>query len=191
MLRITDKRAVWIKRNILPHEPALRSWLKLRITSDLDIDDVVQETYAKLVALESVDEIRDPKSYAHQIAFSIIASHVRHARIVPIRSVGNLEFVAVATPEPNAEERLEYRDQLNDLNAALALLPDACRAAFLMRRVEGYSQRETARHLGISEKTVEKYMTRTVRLLMDTFGRGGKSPLRASNAAKKSLPGNA
>jgi RNA polymerase sigma-70 factor (ECF subfamily) len=62
----------------------------------------------------------------------------------------------------------------------LAKLPDKCRAVFMARRVEGLSHRETAEKFGISEKTVEKHMAKGIRLLMDLFGRGGKSPQLAS-----------
>jgi RNA polymerase sigma-70 factor (ECF subfamily) len=190
MLRVSDERARWIKRNVLPHEPALRSWLRLRAPYDLDIDDIVQETYARLASVESVDEVRDPKNYMFRAAHSIMASHVRHARIVPIRSVADLDYFGVATPEAGAEERLEFRAELDDLQATLALLPEPCRKAFAMRRVEGFSQRETAERLGVSEKTIEKYMTRAVKLLMDRYGRGGKSGSQASNAPRKSSTGN-
>jgi RNA polymerase sigma factor (sigma-70 family) len=190
MLRISDERARWIKHNVLPYESSLRAWLRLRTVYDFDIDDIVQEMYARLAALESVADIRDPKNYAFRVAYSIVASHVRHARVVPIRATGNLDDFMVAAPEASAEERLVFRQQLSDLSSVLNTLPEKCRTAFLLRRLEGLSQRETAERLGVSEKAIEKYMTRALKLLMDTYGRGGRSPLRASNASKKSASNN-
>jgi RNA polymerase sigma factor (sigma-70 family) len=190
MLRIDDDRARWLKRNVLPYEAGIRSWLRQRAVYDLDIDDVIQEMYAKLVALDSVEEIRDPRNYAYRTAYSIVASHVRHARIVPIRSTGDLDYFGIATSEATAEEVLDFREQLNGLGAILDTLPAQCRKAFLLRRVDGLSQRETAEHLGVTEKSVEKHMTRALKLLMDTFGRGGRSQTRASNAPKKTASGN-
>ena len=38
----------------LPHEPALRAWLRRRRLGGLDIDDIIQETYTRLIAAESV-----------------------------------------------------------------------------------------------------------------------------------------
>jgi len=185
MLRLSNERARWIKHNVLPHEYTIRVWLRQQAVYDLEIDDIIQEMYARFVALESVSGIHDPKNYAFRTAYSIVASHVRHARVVPIRSADDFDYLYAAAPERNPEEVLDFQEQLRDVNAVLNTLPRLCRKAFLLRRLEGYSQSETARKLNISEKTVEKYMTRALKLLMDTYGRGGKSTVRASSYGPK------
>jgi RNA polymerase sigma-70 factor (ECF subfamily) len=158
---------------VLPHEPGLRAWLTRRRISGLEIDDIVQETYARLAALDSVEGVRDPRNYAYQTAWSIVASHVRHARVVSIRARADVEELSVPADEVAADEALIRRDELTEIAEALASLPEPCRNTFILRRVEGLSQRETAERLGISEKTIEKHMARGIRLLMDRFGRGG------------------
>ena len=40
-----------------------------------------------------------------------------------------------------------------DLERAIATLPDACRAAFLLHDVEGFEHREVGKILGVSEGT--------------------------------------
>ena len=55
-----NARARWIAVNIMPHERAIRSWLAKR-THDLDIDDIVQEMYARLAALDDAENIRNPR----------------------------------------------------------------------------------------------------------------------------------
>lgn len=185
MTRVPDERALWLARHVLPHEPALRAWLKRRHVVEFDIDDIVQDTYAKLVALDSVDAIRDPKSYTFQAAWSIFVSSVRRLRIVSIRTVVNFEQLSAEAPEPLPDRQMEDRDELEQLGIALGTLPEKCLATFTLRRVEGLSQRETAEKLGISEKTVEKHMARGIRLLMDIFGRGGKPGHQASRGGKE------
>ena len=187
MYRVSDERARWLARHILPIEPALRAWLRRRRLSETEIDDLVQETYAKLITLESVDAIRDPKSYSFQVAHSIFASRIRRARIVPIHAGINLGELAVAADDGTPEDIVQAREELLELADALASLPQRCRAAFLLRRVDGLSQREVAQHLGISEKTVENYMTQAIRFLMDRYGRGGKTPSRASKPVKEAM----
>jgi RNA polymerase sigma factor (sigma-70 family) len=187
---VSDGRAAWLARNVLPHEPSLRAWLSRRRVFDLEIDDIVQETYAKLAALQTVELIREPRSYMFQTANSVVLSHLRRSRIVSISAAADLDQFGIATTEPGPDQRLEYRDELQELISALASLPKPCRDAFTLRRVACLSQKETAKHLGVSEKTVEKYMAKSVRLLMDIFGRGGKSASAASSFAKNiNLPG--
>jgi RNA polymerase sigma-70 factor (ECF subfamily) len=169
---------------VLPHEPSLRAWLSRRKVFDLEIDDIVQETYAKLAALPTVELIREPRSYMFQTANSVVLTHVRRSRVVSISAAADLDHFGVATAEPGPDKRLEYRDELQELISALASLPKPCRDAFTLRRVSCLSQKETAQRLGISEKTVEKYMAKSVRHLMDIFGRGGKSASATSNSTK-------
>ncbi|MEI9996716.1 MAG: sigma-70 family RNA polymerase sigma factor [Rhizomicrobium sp.] len=200
MCRVSDARALWLARHVLPVEPALRAWLRRRGLSDFDVDDLVQETYAKFITLDSVDAIRDPKSYAFQVAHSIFVSRIRRARIVPIQASADLSEMSIPAHDGTPEDILEARDELLELAGALASLPTRCRTAFLLRRVDGLSQRQVAQHLGISEKTVENYMTQAIRFLMDRYGRGGKPRVGASkdvtgetktrNAVKNQEPGD-
>ncbi|HEY0301906.1 MAG TPA: sigma-70 family RNA polymerase sigma factor, partial [Rhizomicrobium sp.] len=184
MYRVSDERAVWLARNVLPIEPALRAWLRRRRLSESEIDDLVQETYAKLITLPSVENIRDPKNYAFQVAHSIFASRIRRARIVPIHAGIDLSELAIPANDGTPEDIVQAREELLELAGALASLPLRCRTAFLLRRVDGLSQREVAQRLGISEKTVENYMTQAIRFLMDRYGRGGKTHLRTSKTVR-------
>src|SRR5262249_13550649 len=136
-----------------------------RRVPEVDIDDLVHDTYAKLFALESFDNIRDPKSYTFQAAWSIYVSRMRRAHIVSIRTIANFDQLAVEAPGPSPERQLLDRDELEVLATALAALPAKCREAFILRRVEGFSQREVAEQLGVSEKTIEKHMARGIRHL--------------------------
>src|SRR5271163_4947636 len=69
-----DERALWLARCILPHEPEIRAWLRTRRPPGLEIDDIIQETYARLSAIEDVGHIRDARTYAFQTARSVALS---------------------------------------------------------------------------------------------------------------------
>jgi RNA polymerase sigma factor (sigma-70 family) len=185
MIERVRERAHWLARNILPHEPAIRAWLNRGYLYGLDIDDVIQEMYAKIISLETPEAIRYPKRYAFQTANSIVIDHMRRSRIVSIRAAGDLEQLDVPAPDANPQEQMEFREEIQQIATALATLPETCRETLILRRVEGLSQRETARRLGISEKTVENHMARGVWLLMSLFGRGGKQSTYSSKVAKQ------
>jgi RNA polymerase sigma-70 factor (ECF subfamily) len=174
-----NNRARWLAQHIVPHERVIRSWL-MRRTHDLDIDDVVQEMYARLASLDNVDNIRNPQQYAVQTAISIALNLARHARVIPMVPVADFEELGLVSPEPSPEQTLNSQDELRELESFLEQLPPLCRAAFLLRRVDGLSQKEVANKLGISVKTVEKYMARSVRFLIDTYGRGGARGVQVS-----------
>ena len=164
----------------MPHEAGMRGWLARRGIAECDIDDIVQETYAKLVALPSIEAIRDARTYTYQVAWSVHITNLRKSNVIPIKAIPQFEQANIAAPEPSPEQVVGDRGELEQLARALAKLPERCRAVFMARRVEGLSHRETAQKLGISEKTVEKHMARGIRHLMDIFGRGGKPSPAAS-----------
>jgi RNA polymerase sigma-70 factor (ECF subfamily) len=112
---------------------------------------------------------------------SIALNLARHARVVPMVSVGDFEELGLVSPEPSPERAVNSQEELRELESSLQELPPLCRTAFLLRRVEGLSQKEVAEKLGISVKTVEKYMARSVRFLIQTYGRGGE---RGSQVSK-------
>ena len=175
------ERGRWLARNVLPHEPLVRAKLLQIQAPDVDIDDVIQEMYAHILSVQSLESIRYPRQYAIQTAKAIVIDHIRHARVVSIISNGNLEKLDVAVPEVTVEERLEFQEEIKDVADALTQLPAACRETLILRRIEGLSQKETAKRLKISEKTVEKYMARGVLMLIKIFGHGGKSKVHPSN----------
>lgn len=171
---ISQDRAVWLARHILPHERALRAWLRQKCALGIEVDDIVQETYAILAALESVDAIRNPRSYAFQTAHSLILAHLRRSKIVSIRSASDLELQSTMAETPTPAQVAEDRDELAHVAQVLADLPPKVREVFLLRRVQGLSQRETAARLGITENSVEKRVSQGIRALLAAFGRGGK-----------------
>jgi len=168
------ERAHWLARHVLPHEPLVRSRLKRVYSADLDIDDIIQEMYARILSTPNMEAIRYPKQYAVQTAKAIIIDHLRRTRVISIVSSGSMEHLDIALPETSAEERLEFQGEIEEVAGVLAQLPKIFRETLILRRVEGLSQKEAARRLGVSEKKAEYYMARCACLLVNSFGRGGK-----------------
>lgn len=167
-------RASWIEQNLLPYEPHVRAWLAHNRVYGSDADDIVQEMYARFGTIEALGNIREPLSYAIKVAHSILLNTIRQSRVVSITAVADLDACNVPAPAASPEDIVACRDEIRQLNEALADLPQRTRDVLLLRRVEGLSQRETAKKLAIAEKTVEKHMARAALFLSDLFGRGGK-----------------
>jgi RNA polymerase sigma-70 factor (ECF subfamily) len=181
MIRDLQERGAWLARNVLPHEAAIRARLSRLYLNDLDIDDIIQEMYTRILAVPSLEAIRYPRQYAIQTAKSIIIDHIRRSRVVTISLSGSLEQLDIPDPAATVEKHLEFLDEIQEVTNALALLPKRPRETLILRRVEKLSRKETARRLNISERTVEDHMTRALCMLMDVFGRGGgKSKSRSS-----------
>ena len=156
----------------------------------IDLDDIIQETYAILAALESVDVIRNAKAYMFQTAYSVILAQVRRAQIVSISTINYIGQLADADGAPSPETVVSDRQELQRLADAIAALPDRCREVFVLRKIHGLQQRDVAQRLGVSEGTVEKQLHRGLNLVIAMFGRGGNPPRQASTRRTTAvLPG--
>ncbi|WP_369062072.1 sigma-70 family RNA polymerase sigma factor [Caulobacter sp. 73W] len=180
MTLATQERAIWLARNVLPYEPALRAWLGRRPLPGLDVDDIIQEAYAILAGLESVEHIRNPRTYLFEVAKSVILQALRRSRIVAFEALAEAEGMDFPSGAPSPEDVAADRQELGRVAALIAGLPGKCREAFTLRKVHGLSQREVAQRMGVSENTVEKHVGKGIALLMDAMGRGGNRRARAS-----------
>ena len=55
--------ARWFAAEVQPHESELRAYLRSKFSAHLDIDDLVQETYARLLQAREQAALRSPKAY--------------------------------------------------------------------------------------------------------------------------------
>lgn len=144
----------------------VRRWLtgyfRRRVREDADVEDLVQDVFTRIVTRESPEPIKNLGSYVMKMASSVIADRgrrrlVRHADL-------HLSFDPDlhAGEEIDPERVLRGKEELNAAVAALLVLPERTRTVFLLRRLEGYSYRDIAAHLGISVSAVEKHLVKAV-----------------------------
>ncbi len=138
-----------------------------------EVDDVVQEAYAILASRERLDDLVHPKAYLFRIAHSLVVRDARRARIVPFEPIENIEEVD-AVVDPFSPDRITIaREELRRLAAVIQTMPTRVRTAFVMRRVQGLSQREIAERMDISESTVEKHIAKGLTLVIERFRNSG------------------
>ncbi len=173
---------IWVVSHILPHEPSIRAWLRRARMAPDDVDDVIQEAYSRLSALDSVAHIERPRAYFFSIVRNLLVRRLSKAKIVPIESIAELESYAddnAFTPERETAARLEYAR----VRAIIGGLPDRCRRIVEMRKIDGLSQREIAAHLGISESVVENQVHQGIRAVLRA--------MRSQDAATGAMPEDA
>jgi RNA polymerase sigma-70 factor (ECF subfamily) len=156
----------WLARYILPHEGSVRARLRRTDMTTDDIDDVIQEAYARLAALPDFKQISNPGAYFLQVARNIMFDQFRRSRIVRIESFAELEFLNVKQDVPDAECQLSTRQELKRLWNLVQNLPNRCRDIFIMRKIEGLSQKDISKRLGVTENTVESQVQRGLRLIL-------------------------
>jgi RNA polymerase sigma-70 factor (ECF subfamily) len=120
-----------------------------QLGEEADAEDAAQDAF--VTALQRLDECRDPDRFAPWL-LSIVRNRARdRRRWRTVRDALPMEAAerAAGTADPLADaETGELRD---DLLAALATLPDTQREVVLLFDLEGWSHREIAARLGITE----------------------------------------
>lgn len=153
----------WIASRILVLETQARRWLSrnVRSLSRYDVDDLIQEAYSRIWSAD-IDAIKNPRAYLYATLRNLLLEQSRHSRIVPMERLGELSELHVPSDDPGPERRVAARQELERLRGIVTLLPRQCRRVFELRKVQGFSQRDVAGQLGISERTVEKHLAKAL-----------------------------
>jgi RNA polymerase sigma factor (sigma-70 family) len=163
----------WFATEILPLEGVLVRYLTRVWPHRADILDLRQDIYVRVYESARGALPKFPKAFLFATARNLMTDRMRHSRVVPIDSMQDFDHLSVLTDELSPERRLEAREELRILARAFDSLSDKCRNVVWLRRVEGLSQRDTARRLGLGEGAVESQLARGVRVLaLAVFGSG-------------------
>lgn len=144
----------WFREHVEPHERELRAYLRGRFPSVRDIDDLVQETYARVLRTRRLGKARLTRAYLFVIARNAAFDQLRQRKIAAIEGMAEIERLAVVEDRPDAAEAASQEQEFALLAEAIATLPERCREIFILRRYHDLSHKEIARRLGIAENTV-------------------------------------
>jgi RNA polymerase sigma factor (sigma-70 family) len=168
---VTTELQRWFAAHILPHEARLRRHLRGIRQRPSDVDDLVQETFSRMVSMpaDARGAIRSPYPFLLTTARRVLIDRIRRHRVVAIDSVAGFDDNLFVDPAPTALEQYSAAEELELLKLAIASLPVRCREVLELRKIQGLSQREIAVRLAIAESTVEKHVAHGVRLCAQFF----------------------
>ena len=141
------------------HNGWLRTWLRQRLQCTETAADIAQDTFVGLMQKHRADDnfsISYPRRYLRMVANSLMVDHFRRRAV----EQAYLDTLA-ALPEPvtlSIEEREIILQTLQQLDRLLDAMPSRVRRAFLMSRLDGLTYGQIAEQLGVSLRTVKRYM---------------------------------
>ncbi|MGH7946825.1 MAG: RNA polymerase sigma factor [Opitutaceae bacterium] len=144
----------WFAENIQPHEFELRAYLRGQFPSIRDVDDLVQETYARIFRAREVGKATLTRAYLFVTARNIALDRLRHEKIISIESIAEIDQLAVVEGGPDAAEATCRNQELEILAEAVATLPSRCREILILRRYHELSHKQIAERLNIAVNTV-------------------------------------
>ena len=125
-----------------------------------DAEDAAQSAFEVYLAYPARDEVLSPEAFMTATAKRQVIQSVkavkRREKIVEANNVATLlHGPAPSSPEDDAVQR--------DVIRAIYNLPPRQRDVVLLSRFCGYTHREIARHLNITEETVSRNLTRALK----------------------------
>ncbi|WP_293391576.1 sigma-70 family RNA polymerase sigma factor [Nevskia sp.] len=158
---MTDSAVSAVSLHTIYHEH--HGWLYRRLRRTLgfaDAEDLANDTFLRVFTAAPVAELREPRAYLTTVARNLQLNHYRRKSL----EQAYLDALA-AVPEPLAsspEERALILEAIDEIDTMLQGLPTAVRAAFLLAQLEGLGYAEIAGRLGVSERSVKRYVAQAL-----------------------------
>ena len=183
------ERRQWFRREVLPLADLLRANAARFSGGDTnDIDDLVHETYANLISFPGWRGIDDVPAFALVTLRNLARQAVRRRKVVPIEMVADLDQFDYPDQRPTAERTLEAREDLRLLVKVIAEMPPQCRRVFTLCKVYGLSHQEIAVRLGLSIFTVEKHVSKGLRICIERLAVVPRRRRRSLVSSKRARP---
>ena len=134
-------------------------FLAVRTGSAEDAKEILQEAYAKVLALDCPRTISLLGGHLWRTAVNLALDRKRERAVR-----GRFSHTAVCVAEKghlSAESTCEARETLAIVDRAIGKLPPRCAEAFVLHVLKGLKQEEVGRAMGISAETVRKHVARS------------------------------
>lgn len=148
----------------LEKRESLLLFLAARTRSMSAAEDLVQDLYLKVASVESDVDVRAPVPLLYRMAANLMVDQVRSAQRAARRNgqwrmdthatVGGVDV----TRDLPADDVVVAKERVRQLAEAVAALPPKMGQAFRLHKLEGLSQADTARAMGVSVKMIEQHI---------------------------------
>ena len=135
----------------------LLRFLRARLSSPADAEDLAQEVYLRLLRVKDTSAIRNRRAYVLRVAANIVMEWRMLSRNKLTHTPDPLDYMA---DDNDTEHQAWLEQQTAELEAALNTLTPKCRAVLIMHRRDRYTMKEIGQRMGISVSMVKKYLVK-------------------------------
>lgn len=164
----------------------LKNYLRRFYDSSQDIEDALQESFLKSYEIEKKQTIESPAAYLFMTVNNFARRDLKKKSRLRAESIEEIDLTGLSIGMKAVEAGLEARQTLTIFAEAADSLPSQCRKALLLRKIHGFSQKEIAETMGISESTVEKHLAKGLMRSMEFMARRG-SDIHQNKSRKQAL----
>lgn len=169
---MTDARSALLAA-YLERRADLVRFFTLRLKSAAAAEDLVQDIYLRIAAVEPGVDVHNPAGYLYRLGTNLMLDRIRGERRSAARdhdwrdSHRTLVGAEEVSEDPPADNAVAARQRLEAIVAILRELPEQTQRVFRMHKFDGLSHSEVAQALGISRSAVEKHCMAVLKRLAE------------------------
>ncbi len=138
-----------------------------KIAPSAEVEDIVQDAYVKLFQITSDNKpINYPKAFIYKIARNLAHDFNKKSEVRLSDSAVDESDYGFSDNDDIYQQVLS-NDEFCHFCEAVRHLPVQCRKVFVMRKVYGFTQKEIAKELNLSQYTVENHTANGMRKCND------------------------
>jgi RNA polymerase sigma-70 factor (ECF subfamily) len=135
----------------------VRSIMKMSVKQQ-DVDDILQETFIKVLHSDAQQKIKSPKGYLFVVSRNLVIKKLTQ-QSKEIHTEIDEALVENDIDNP-VEKELHQKLKFERFSQILNSLPEQHRRAILLRKLYCLSHKEIAKKMNISVSSVEKYIAK-------------------------------
>ncbi|HEV7442990.1 MAG TPA: sigma-70 family RNA polymerase sigma factor [Steroidobacteraceae bacterium] len=144
----------------------LLRFLGRRVRTSVDIEDLAQETYLRLLRARDLGSVRNPQAYLLTVASHVVSEWRDRQPPREMFEAVDEDFLA---DEAIPEFAIEVEVSQALLDQALQDMPPMTRAVLLLKFRENRPCKDIARELELTERQVRRHLTRGYERLRSTM----------------------
>lgn len=152
-----------LTEHFLEHRQSLLGYVTGLLYCPNEAEDVVQDTWLRLMQSDTHEPVSFPKAYIFRIGRNIALDRLRGRKRAKNAVTLMSEEPGMAWSEAGPETHLIEEEQLQLLRDAVSNLPSRCQQVYALRSCQGLSHHAIAGQLDISVRTVENHIARATR----------------------------
>ncbi|NEI74524.1 sigma-70 family RNA polymerase sigma factor [Rhizobium lusitanum] len=153
-----------LKGLFLAHRRELQAYLTRKLRDADTAADLTQETFLRYAELASPagGAISNERSYLYRTAHNLAIDHVRQSQRRKTDATRDDDMADIADDRPTLEDEADARLRLERLHLLIGELPELTRKIFILNRIDGLTYSQVAAHLGISDSSVQKHLSKAL-----------------------------
>jgi RNA polymerase sigma-70 factor (ECF subfamily) len=158
-------------RIYMTHRESMRAFFSKVLNGPEEVSDAMQELFLKLARQKDLEQhCHNPKAYLYRTATNMLNDILRKKYARSLDMHVSLEQETIEARGLSPEESANVRQQIKLVREACDRLSEGERKAFFMHRVNKMTYQEISAELGVSERTVRRWVVQALSYLQEAVG---------------------